>query len=214
MTWVPEQNYQSRASALEYDKVRFTSVPGRVFNFLEKRTIAKCFSSLPKGLTVVDIPCGTGRLAETLLHSGYKVHGMDISGEMLEVAKKRLQFAQSRFTCEVADARKATGEHAIYDGALCARVLMHFPLSEQIEFLSGVAALSQSVVVINHSLDSSYQRLRRWFKRLLGHQASANFPITNRDIKTLLQASGLRETKRYRLLSPISEAVYIVAEKI
>ena len=91
---------------------------------------------------------------------------------------------------------------------------MHFALPEQIEFLSGVAALSQSIVVINHSLDSSYQRVRRWFKRLLGHQASANFPITNRDIKTLLQASGLRETKRYRLLSPISEAVYIVAEKI
>ncbi len=214
MSWVPEDNYQSRAAAVEYDKVRFTSVSGRVFNFLEKRTIAKCFSGLAKGMTVVDIPCGTGRLAENLLRSGYKVHGMDISGAMLEVAKKRLQFAHSQFTCEIADARKATGEHALYGAALCARVLMHFPLPGQIEFLSGVAALSQSVVVINHSLDSSYQRLRRRFKRLLGHQASANFPITNRDIKTLLQASGLRETKRYRLLSPISEAVYIVAEKI
>lgn len=214
MSWIPEQNYQSHAAAVEYDKVRFTSVPGRVFNFLEKRTIAKCFSSLPKGLTVVDIPCGTGRLAETLLRSGYKVHGMDISGEMLEVAKKRLQFAHSQFTCEIADARKVAAEHATYDGALCARVLMHFPLPEQIEFLSGVAALSQSVVVINHGLDSSYQRLRRWFKRLLGHQPPARFPITNRDIQTLLKMSGLRETKRYRLLSLISEAVYIIAEKI
>lgn len=214
MSWVPEDNYQSRASAVEYDKVRFTSLSGRVFNFLEKRAIAKCFSGLAKGKTIVDIPCGTGRLAETLLNAGYKVHGMDISAEMLEVAKKRLKFADSRFTTEVADAKKTDGEHASYDAALCARVLMHFPLAGQIEFLKGVARLSESVVVINHSLDSGYHRLRRRFKGVLGHQPSANFPITNRDIKSLLQASGLRETKRYRLLSPISEAVYLVAEKI
>lgn len=214
MSWVPEDNYQSRASAVEYDKVRFTSLSGRVFNHLEKRAIAKCFSALPKGKTIVDIPCGTGRLAETLLNAGYKVHGMDISGEMLEVAKKRLKFADTRFTTEVADAKNAGADHAIYDAALCARVLMHFPLAGQIEFLAGVAKLSQSTVVINHSLDSGYHRFRRRFKGLLGHQPSANFPITNRNIKALLKGAGLREIKRYRLISPISEAVYIVAEKI
>lgn len=91
---------------------------------------------------------------------------------------------------------------------------MHFPLLGQIEFLSDVAKLSQSVVVIKHSFDSSYQRRRRRVKGLLGHQPSANFPITNHEIKTLLQASWLRETECCRRLFPISEAVYIVAEKI
>ena len=101
----------------------------------------------------------------------------------------------------------------MYDGALCARVLMHFPLDQQIEFLTGVARLSRSVVVINHSLDSGYQRLRRRLKRLLGHQTPALHPVSNVDIKVLLKSAGLREVKRRRLVPIISEAIYIIAEK-
>lgn len=213
MNWNPDDYYKSSAVAADYDDSRFSSIPGRVFNFLEKRKITKCFSGYPAPKTIVDVPCGTGRLAETLLKHGYTVHGLDISEEMLKASKQRLQAYGARFTCEVADAKSLPEAIPAYDGALCARVLMHFPLNQQIEFLTGVTRLSRSVVVINHSLDSSYQRIRRWLKRLLGHQASARFPITNQNIKRLLHDAGLREVRRYRLLPLISEALYIVAEK-
>jgi hypothetical protein len=91
---------------------------------------------------------------------------------------------------------------------------MHFPLDGQIEFLTAVARLSRSIVVINQSLDSGYQRFRRRLKRLMGHQPPANYPISNGDIRLLLEKSGLREVERHRLLPLISEAVYIVAEKV
>lgn len=213
MNWNPDIHYKNQNVALEYDRVRFSSLAGRVFNSLEKRTIVKCFATLPKGKTIVDMPCGTGRLADALLQHGYRVHGMDISREMLSVAQTRLKQYGDHFTMEVADAKHLTQQAPAYDGALCARVLMHFPLQQQIEFLAGVAHLSHGRVVINHSLSSPYQRLRRRIKRLLGHQESARHPITNREIKALLDGAGLREVERHRLLSPISEAVYIVAEK-
>jgi ribosomal protein S21 len=68
-------------------------------------------------------------------------------------------------------------------------------------------------VVINHSLDSAYQRFRRRLKRSLSHQEPARCPISDANIKHLLERAGLREVKRYRLFPLISEAVYIVAEK-
>ena len=212
MNWNPDEHYKSRQVADEYDRKRFSSMAGRVFNYLEKRTITKCFASVPRGGTIVDAPCGTGRLAEPLLAAGYRVHGLDISDEMLDVARQRLRVFRDRFTCEVADVKAERPRGPLYDAALCARVLMHFPLDQQIEFLSGVAAFSRTAVVINHSLDSGYQRLRRRVKHWLGHQASANHPVSNADIKELLQKSGLREVQRYRLVSLVSEAVYIVAE--
>lgn len=214
MNWNPDEHYKSRQVADEYDRRRFSSVAGRVFNYLEKRTITKCFASVPKGSTVVDAPCGTGRLAEPLLFAGYRVHGLDISGEMLDVARQRLGGFRDRFTCEVVDVKATRPREPLFDAALCARVLMHFPLDQQIEFLSGVAALSRTAVVINHSLDSGYQRLRRRVKHWLGHQPSVNHPVSNADIKKLLQKSGLREVRRHRLVSLVSEAVYIVAEPI
>jgi ubiquinone/menaquinone biosynthesis C-methylase UbiE len=213
MNWNPDEHYKSHQVAAEYDKRRFSSFPGRVFNYLEKRMIGKCFRGVATTQKIVDVPCGTGRLAEALLAYGYSVHGMDISEQMLDVARQRLSTYGSRFTTEAADVKKLPAQVEMYDGALCARVLMHFPLDQQIEFLTGVARLSGSVVVINHSLDSGYQRLRRRLKRLLGHQESAGHPINNRDISVLLKNSGLREVKRRRLLPIISEAVYIVAKK-
>jgi predicted TPR repeat methyltransferase len=213
MSWNPDEHYKSHRVAAEYDKRRFSSISGRVFNYLEKRMVGKCFQGAAKPQKIVDVPCGTGRLAEALLKQGHSVHGVDISDEMLHVARQRLDVYGSRFTTEVADVKHLPAEVPTYDGALCARVLMHFTLDQQIEFLIGVARLSRSVVVINHSLDSGYQRFRRGFKRLLGHQESALHPVSNKDIKVLLKNAGLREVKRRRLLPIISEAVYIVAEK-
>lgn len=214
MNWNPDEHYKSHKVADEYDRTRFSSLAGRVFNYLEKRVITKCFASVPKACTIADAPCGTGRLAEPLLVAGYRVHGLDISDEMLDVARRRLRGFTDRFTCEIVDVKTSRPREPLYDAALCARVLMHFPLDQQVEFLAGVAKLSRTTVVINHSLDSPYQRLRRRTKHWLGHQASANHPVSNADIKELLQKSGLREVHRYRLVSLVSEAVYIVAERI
>lgn len=214
MNWNPDEHYKSRKVADEYDRRRFSSVAGRVFNYLEKRAVTKCFASVPKNSTIVDAPCGTGRLAEPLLAAGYRVHGLDISNEMLDVARRRLAGFGDRFTCEIRDVKTARAPEPQFDAALCARVLMHFPLDQQIEFLSGVTVLSRATVIINHSLDSGYQRLRRRVKRWLGHQPSVNHPVSNAQIRLLLQQSGLREVSRRRLVSLVSEAVYIVAEPI
>ncbi len=214
MSWNPDEHYKSRTVAANYDASRFSDISGRVFNFLEKRLVAKCFSVLPKGAVIADAPCGTGRLAEALLDAGYRVHGLDISDAMLGVARQRLASHGESFTCEVFDLKKQPPLDATYDGALCARVLMHFPLDQQIEFLAGVAKLSRSIVVINQSHDSGYHRFRRRLKRWIGNQPPAGFPIGDESIKVLLEKSGLREVRRYHLLPVISEAVYIVAAKI
>lgn len=214
MVWNPEQHYQTSRIADDYDRARFSSLAGRIFNWWEQRTIVKCFADMSAEGSIVDAPCGTGRLAGALLAAGYRVHGLDISDAMLRVARRRLQKYGPQFTCAVADARHLAANPPTHEGALCARVLMHFPLEQQVEFLAGVATLSRSTVVISHSLDSPYQRFRRRIKRFLGHQPSVNYPLTNEAIKQLLARAGLRERKRYRLCRPLSEALYIVAEKI
>lgn len=215
MKWDANEHYKSVDVARAYDRSRFSSLPGRVFNLMEQRTILKCFSGVPAGSTVVDVPCGTGRLAAALLAHGYRVHGMDISPAMLAVAEENLHRYQDRFSFEVADVKQVPMGRDAYGAALCARVLMHFTLDEQVEFLTAVAGLSSSIVVINHSLDSPYQRFRRRLKRLLGDRHDpARCPVSNADIKVLLRRAGLRELHRRRLFRLVSEAVYIVAEKI
>jgi ubiquinone/menaquinone biosynthesis C-methylase UbiE len=71
----------------------------RVYKFVTTR--------LPKGSRILDLACGTGTDAVWFAQNGYSVFGVDISGEMLERAKRKakelnlqdhLSFAQLSYT--------------------------------------------------------------------------------------------------------------------
>jgi 2-polyprenyl-3-methyl-5-hydroxy-6-metoxy-1,4-benzoquinol methylase len=215
MNWDPTTHYKDVAVAERYDRERFSSVAGRVFNALERRELLRAFRDVPTTATVLDLPCGTGRLAEALLGAGYRVEGVDISRPMLDVAGRKLQRFGPRFTTRVGDVHElARSERGTYDVALCARVLMHFPLEQQIAFLRSVATLAKGTVVLSQSLSSPYQRARRGVKRLLRNAGPAAYPITERQLGELLRGAGLREVRRHRLNRVISEAMFVVTEHV
>lgn len=54
-----------------------------------ERECAFSLLSLVKGKRVLDIGCGTGNFSFKLAKRGYHVIGVDVSGEMLAIAKKR-----------------------------------------------------------------------------------------------------------------------------
>ena len=101
-----------------------------------------------------------------------------------------------------------------YDVALCARVLMHFPLQEQIEFLKAVATLTRDRVVFTQSLNSPYQRFRRTVKRWIGNPPSAAYPITESDLRALLAGAGLREVRSLRPMALLTEEIIVIAEPV
>jgi len=212
--WNPSEHYKASEIAVDYDRQRFSSLAGRTYNWLEKRLVRRAFADLPKTAAVADIPCGTGRLAEVLLESGFHVTGIDIAPTMLEVAQRRLQRFADRFEIKALDAKQLPASGLKFEAVLCARVLMHFTLPEQIIFLRSVAAVTKQRVVFTQGLDTPYQRLRRQLKRLLRHQSPAVYPLTPSELRTLVESAGLREIRRCRLLPALSEAVLVVAEPV
>ena len=211
--WDPREHYKQTEIAETYDRTRFSSLPGRIFDQLEKRALIRALRELPSGSEIVDVPCGTGRLAEALLNADYRVTGIDVSQAMLDQATRKLAAFGDRFTCRLGDAMQLAPPDRPFAAALCARVLMHFPLDQQIEFLRGVARQTGGLVVFNQSYDSPYQRLRRRVKRLLRQADPASFPLAEGDIDRLLRGAGLREIRRHWVAPAISEAFFLVAAK-
>ncbi|HEY0523030.1 MAG TPA: methyltransferase domain-containing protein [Stellaceae bacterium] len=211
--WNPASYYQDDSVAANYDRQRFTSLAGRVFDRLEKRVLGMAFAGVATGAVIGDVPCGTGRLAESLLGQGFRVLGIDISPQMLSVARGKLARFGDRFQSRVCDARALAQEGIRFDAALCARVLMHFPLAEQIQFLRNVAQVTSGRIVFTQGLNTPYHRLRRMAKRLLGHQNPAVYPVTPAELDRLIREAGLREVRRYRVVPIISEAVIVVTER-
>jgi SAM-dependent methyltransferase len=211
--WNPADHYRDDTIARSYDRKRFSGLSGRLFNGLEKRLIRKAFSGLARNSVIGDVPCGTGRLAEVLLDSGFCVVGVDISPQMLATARERLGRFDERFRTEISDAKALASTAYRFDAALCARVLMHFPLPEQIAFLRGVAAVTDGRLVFTQGIDTAWHRIRRWLKRGLPIQRPAVFPLSASDLRLLIEQAGLREIRRYRVLPILSESLVIVTER-
>lgn len=208
--WDPSRHYLDADVARTYDEQRFSSLAGRVFNHLERETVRWAFNGLPKDSLVADIPCGTGRLAAVLLESGYRVVGMDISPAMLDQASRRLHRFGDRFKTRVVDAKELGQAEREFDAALCARVLMHYPLGDQIDFLQGVANITRTRVVFNQSVNNRYNRARRKLKKLLHHQTSVAHPLSAAEISKLISESGLEEVTRKSILPLVSEGKFFV----
>jgi SAM-dependent methyltransferase len=211
--WDPAQHYQDGAVAESYDRERFSSLPGRVFNRLDRRAVRRALAGLPPGSVVADIPCGTGRLAEVALEMGYEVCGIDISPAMLEMARRRLARFGARFTARVADIRALQSTGQSFDAVLSARFLMHFPLDEQRQLIRGLARLAGRRLVLTHGFDTPWHRLRRDFKRRFAYfRNPAVFPVSPDALSSMLRAAGFVERRRHAVLPILSEAVAIVAE--
>lgn len=213
--WDPTEYYRDAFVAESYDDIRFSSLAGRGYVAIERHVLLKAFIGLRPNSTVLDAPCGTGRLAEVLLKAGHNVVGADISASMLSVAERRLSSFGDRFRTFIADAREITIEDfgRPFDAALCARVLMHFPLKEQVEFLTALSRVTNGPIVFTQSFDSGYQRMRRTIKRALRHQTPVQYPLSEDNLVQLLSGAGLRMQRKFHLLAPISEAIVVVATK-
>ena len=88
---------------------------------------------------------------------------------------------------------------------------MHFPLEEQIEFLKSVAILTKGTVVFSQSLSTPYQRTRRRVKKLLHNAGPAAYPITEDDVKQMLDGACLPDVTRFRLGRLTSDAMFLGA---
>ena len=73
------------------------------------------------GAVVLDAGCGTGRYSRELARRGYVVHGVDLSPELIEVAKKKVEDRTRSLSFAVADIIVPSA--ARYDAILCRGVL-------------------------------------------------------------------------------------------
>ena len=103
MTNDAKTNYQSAVVAGNYDRTRFSGFKGRLFAYLQLRSF-KTLLKAADANTVLDVPCGTGRILEALPHYKHRIIGVDISPSMLSIARKKLDKLNLPYPLMIMDA--------------------------------------------------------------------------------------------------------------
>ncbi len=108
--------FDSHAAADDYDVFAPEASSRIVDEFVR-------LSALPPYARVVDLGCGSGTFTQLLRRAGYESVGLDISGKLLEVGRRKypeIEFLQG-------DIERLPFSDGSFDGVLLSGVVHHFP---------------------------------------------------------------------------------------
>lgn len=145
-----QTTYQGKFSyhgetASTYEKVRVVEAIWQK----EQSWVANYLRSLQEGAYVLDIPFGTGRFVD--LYDQHQMHvvGVDISGDMLKEAHKRLHTGnQPAYHLVQSDAENLSLDANSVDGVLCFRLIHLMPIEVIRRMTKEFARVSRRFVVI------------------------------------------------------------------
>ena len=213
MSFNPQTHYQDNSVAERYDAERFSSIAGRLFQNVEQTALKRALQNIPAGSSILDVPCGTGRIAVPVSAWGYRLSCSDISLEMIQVARERLGLNGSgRFARASAEALPFP--NGSFDVVMSMRFLPHFSTEQRRKIFPELARVSRRWVLFSNSYTDGWYCARRRVKKWLRHQAPTRFPVSEGELGEELEAAKLREVARFWPMRYLSEEILVLCEKI
>lgn len=145
----------------------------------EMKLVARACRLIPKTATVLDAPCGGGRVTVQMASAGYRMTAADIADGMLTVAQEYFTARGLSVPVHRQDLEKMTFAAGSFDTIFCFRLFHHLPTPEVRARLVGelcrVARTQVAISYFNAASISARQkrsRARRKGKTLREHSVS------------------------------------------
>jgi ubiquinone/menaquinone biosynthesis C-methylase UbiE len=156
------RRYQNLDAARAYDRDRFESESAKQRR--DRNTQQAILRALrePGGIrSVLDLPCGTGRLTRLLLEAGFEYTGADQSEAMLTVAREKTSDLAG-VSLVTADAAHLHFAEDSFDCVVCVRFLNLFPSEMRQPMLREMRRVSRRFLLA----ESRYSRELTWWRPL------------------------------------------------
>lgn len=122
----------------------------------EHEAVRKFLCHLETGASVIDVPFGTGRFVPLYTEKQMSISGIDISPDMLDVAKQELGDIYDQFDIRIGSAESLPYEDGSFDVAVCVRFLESIIPARLVEpCLRELRRVTKryAIVKFNHRLD-------------------------------------------------------------
>ena len=203
----PRQRWAGGGAGERYQTRRWTSRRKRERDPAIVRRLLRA-AGMRKG-SVLDVPCGAGRLRPALESLRLSYTGVDVSGPMLAAARDAASPASNaRFLR--ADVLSLPFPDASFDAVVCCRLLHHFDRREDMEAtVRELVRASRRLVVASFWDAASLAGLRRHFRR----RRSGRHPCPRSEIAAAFEAAGARVLRYRSTCRFITMQTHVLAEK-
>ncbi len=186
-------------------------------NRRELACVLDCLSGLPTGATVLDLPCGTGRLIGPLRQRGWQVVAADHSEHMLAEARRGIRAepgvegGRPAVAFHRADVLDTGFEDDTFDAVICNRLLHHYPdASERQQALRELVRISRGRVVVSYFSNVSLSAARFHASHLLrGRPRVDRVPIWPWVFRRDVEAAGLSWVSTHPVRLGLSPQTYV-----
>jgi SAM-dependent methyltransferase len=204
----PGDFWRVPAVARDYENCRFHNLKGRLYRWREERVIVQALSGLPPGSTVLDAPCGTGRLIALLRRRGFRPTGCDISIAMMTVAREQLTSPGYKVPLVTSDVQHLPYPEKAFDAALCVGLLMHLDADARVGALRQLALVARDRLVVQYGCLDGFNRARA---RMTGRPAgNVRYAVSEAEMRMDFERSGLRERARFWVLRGLSSSLVVL----
>ena len=111
------------------------------------------FTNARKGSRILDVATGTGKQAFAFAKNGYDVIGIDLSDDMLKIAKKKKKYENVKF--EAADATNLPFEDRHFDVSCVSFALHDMPLAIREKSLKEMVRVTKPkgiIMIVDYAL--------------------------------------------------------------
>lgn len=167
-----------------------------------------------QGKTVLDFGCGSGENVVPLVERGARVIGIDISPELIALARQRLAFAKLKATVQVGTAYETGLPDSSVDVIFCIALLHHLNIERVGKEMRRVLAKDGKIILKEPiRFSPSYARLRNLLPAR-GNVSEYEHPLTRAEFAAINESFKANGTRYFRLpflplLSPIIGARYL-----
>jgi ubiquinone/menaquinone biosynthesis C-methylase UbiE len=159
----------------------------------ETALVERALRGVPRGESVLDLPCGAGRMTVALAELGFtRITGADVSPAMVALARRRLAAEGLSFPVVEADAERLPFADGEFDDVFCFRLFHHFPtaaLREQVA--RELARVARRRVIVSYLDRRSFTSRKRQLGRLLKPRPPSKFAQTPAEMAALFEAAGM-----------------------
>ncbi len=136
----------------------------------ERRAVARLLARAMPISTAIDVPTGTGKLAPVFARFGVKVTAVDVSAEMLELAKLEYTSAGTATAAFCVGDITKLGESVPekHDACVCLRLMHRLPPELRAAALRSIAGVA-GVLIASYGVETGWHSMRRALRaKLLG----------------------------------------------
>lgn len=181
----------------------------------EMKLLDRAFKLIPKSHTVLDLPCGGGRVFLRLAKQGYKVKAADLSDAMIAIAQRNADQAALGITVEKGDVEDLAFMDQSVDTIVCFRLFQHFPTPAiRQRAVSEMCRVARQYVAITYFSPYSWTQVKLILRQKLGGRKLRKFPTSLTEVERYFANSGYRLVKDFGQLPYLHTLHLAVFERI